>query len=168
MAHNMRVRAMALAASAAALTLVVAGCASSGTPGATESPTDSGVLTLYGAEVPYNEELAAMLPEDVTEKGTLVFTTDGAAPPRSFVDENGDLAGVIPDLLTAIGATLGVEIDLQKNSFDAEVPGVESGRFDSTTGTGDFPTRREVLDMVDYYKAGLPLPRRCGQPRGCR
>jgi len=164
MPHNTRMRAMTLAASVAALTLAVSGCSSPSTPGASESPSESGVFTIYGAEVPFDEELAGMLPEDVTEKGTLVFTTDGAAPPRSFVDENGDLAGVIPDLLAAIGATLGVEIDLQKNSFDAEVPGVESGRFDSTTGTGDFPTRREVLDMVDYYKAGYLYLVAAGNP----
>lgn len=165
MAHRMRTRAMWLAASAAALTLVVSGCSSASTPAATESAAaEEGVLDMYGSEVTFDQDLADMLPEDVTEKGVLVFTTDGAAPPRSFVDEQGDLAGVIPDLLTAIGVTLGVEIDLQKNSFDAEVPGVESGRFDSTTGTGDFPTRREVLDMVDYYKAGYLYLVQAGNP----
>ncbi len=166
MAHLTRSRAMMLAASAAALTLMVSGCSSSATSAPTPSATaEEGVLDMYGAEVTFDQDLADMLPEDVVDKGVLVFTTDGAAPPRSFVDEEGELAGVIPDLLTAIGVTLGVDIDLQKNSFDAEVPGVESGRFDSTTGTGDFPTRREVLDMVDYYKAGYLYLVQGGNPK---
>lgn len=161
MALTQRTRAMTLAASAAALALIVTGCSSSGTPSSSESASGAAGAA-YGAA--FDQTLADMLPQDVVDKGKLVFTTDGAAPPRSFVDDQGNLAGVIPDLLTAIGVTLGVDIDLQKNSFDAEVPGVQSGRFDSTTGTGDFPTRREVLDMVDYYKAGYLYLVQSGNP----
>lgn len=165
MAGTTRARATMLFASTAVAALALAGCASGGTAGGTPEPTDDGTFEIYGVEVPFDEELADMLPEDLQEAGVLTFTTDAAGPPRTFTDENGDIAGVIPDLLLAIGATLGVEIDLQKNSFDAEVPGVESGRFDATTGTGDFPTRREILDMVDYYKAGYLYLVQAGNPQ---
>lgn len=110
--------------------------------------------------------LRDMLPDDVKTRNKLVFTTDGAAPPRAFIDEKGKIAGVIPDLLAAVGATLGVDVVIEKNSFDAEVPGVQSGRFDFTTGTGDFPHRRERLDMVDYYKAGYLYLVTAGNPKG--
>lgn len=119
-----------------------------------------------GVTVSRNEDLRGMLPADVIEKGSLTFTTDAAGPPRTFVDENGNIAGVIPDLLGAVGAALGVEIIIEKNSFDAEVPGVQSGRFDATTGTGDFPHRRDKLDMVDYYKAGYLYLVQGGNPKG--
>lgn len=123
-------------------------------------------VEVAGKTVTLNEELRAKLPPDVIEKGRLVFSTDAAGPPRTFVDEQGNIAGVIPDLISAIGATLGVETVVEKNSFDAEVPGVESGRFDFTTGTGDFPHRREVLDMIDYYRAGYLYLVRAGNPKG--
>lgn len=154
-----------LVATAAALTLAVAGCASGGGSSSASGGGEEAVFEIYGQEVPFEQDLHDMLPEDVQEKGVLVFSTDAAGPPRTFVDEKGDIVGVIPDLLLAIGATLGVEIDLQKNSFDAEVPGVQSGRFDSTTGTGDFPHRREILDMVDYYKAGFVYLVQAGNPK---
>lgn len=163
-----RTRATMLAASVAALALVATGCASgAGSPsGSAGAGGDGDVFEIYGVEVPFNEELAAKLPEDVKEKGTLVFSTDAAGPPRTMVDDKGDIVGVIPDLVQAVGATLGLDIEVQKNTFDAEVPGVESGRFDFTTGTGDFPHRREVLDMIDYYKAGYLYLVQAGNPQG--
>src|SRR5690349_4875013 len=100
-------RAMALMATAA---LLVTGCSSAagGPPGASEDGEDS-VFEIYGQEVPFESELADMLPADVKDKGVLVFSTDAAGPPRTFVDADGKIAGVIPDLLEAIGATLGVD-----------------------------------------------------------
>lgn len=145
------------------LTATMIGCA--GGSGPTSPSATQTTFEIYGIEVAYEEDLAAGLPQDVKDAGVLVFTTDALAPPRTSTDENGDIVGVIPDLLDAIGATLGVEIDLQKGSFDGEVPGVQSGRFDATTGTGDFPTRREVLDMVDYYRAGVTELVPAGNPK---
>jgi polar amino acid transport system substrate-binding protein len=118
-----------------------------------------------GKKVTLDQSLRDKLPDDVKAKNRLTFTTDAAGPPRTFIDEKGQIAGVIPDLLHAIGATLGVDIVIEKNSFDAEVPGVQSGRFDATTGTGDFPHRRAVLDMVDYYKAGYLYLVAAGNPK---
>lgn len=166
MATFTRARATMLVAATAIAALAVTGCASGGNAGGTTAePTGDATFEIYGVEVPFDEELADGLPDDIKEKGAIVFSTDAAGPPRTFVDEEGEIAGVIPDLLLAMGATLGVDIDLQKNSFDTEVPGVDSGRFDATTGTGDFPTRREVLDMVDYYKAGYLYLVQAGNPQ---
>ncbi|MFV0375021.1 ABC transporter substrate-binding protein [Microbacterium sp.] len=170
-------RAMMLAAAVASLALVVAGCASgdgagsgdSGGSGGSGGSGDGGgqeVFQIYGMDVPEVAELVDQLPQDVVDKGTLVFTTDAAGPPRTMIDENGDIVGVIPDLIHAVGATLGLDTEIEKNTFDAEVPGVESGRFDFTTGTGDFPTRREILDMIDYYKAGYLYLVQAGNPHG--
>ena len=119
-----------------------------------------------GVTVPFNQALRDLLPPDVLEANRLSFTTDANGPPRTFMDETGAIAGVIPDLIGAVGATLGVEVVIERNAFDAEVPGVDSGRYDFTTGTGDFPHRREVLDMVDYYRAGYVYLVRTGNPAG--
>jgi polar amino acid transport system substrate-binding protein len=132
----------------------------------TATPASAADLEVAGVKVTLNKAMRDMLPDDVKTKNKLTFTTDGAAPPRAFIDEKGKMAGVIPDLLGAVGATLGVEIVIEKNSFDAEVPGVQSGRFDATTGTGDFSHRRDKLDMVDYYKAGYLYLVAGGNPKG--
>lgn len=120
---------------------------------------------IAGKKVTLDQALRDKLPDDVKTKNKIVFSSDAAAPPRVFIDEKGKMVGVIPDLIMAIGATLGVEVVIEKNSFDAEVPGVQSGRFDATTGTGDFPARRAVLDMVDYYKAGYLYMVAGGNPK---
>lgn len=169
MAHNMTMRVPVLLAVTTALALAISGCQTTpgdGGPSGAPGNTDGDVFEIYGMEVPYNEELAANLPQDVVDKGVLVFTTDAAGPPRTMIDESGDIVGVIPDLVNAVGATLGVDIDVQKNTFDAEVPGVESGRFDFTTGTGDFAHRRDAVDLIDYYKAGYLYLVQAGNPKG--
>lgn len=145
--------------------LALTSCASS-TPAAESAAPEDGPFTIYGVEVPENEEIAAMLPDDVKASGTMVTSTDGAGAPRTFLDEQGDISGVIPDIVGALGATLGVDIEVQVNAFDAQVPGVQSGRFDFSLDTGDFETRREVLDMVDYYKAGWVYMVAAGNPEG--
>ncbi|MFV0374821.1 ABC transporter substrate-binding protein [Microbacterium sp.] len=155
-------RSVAVIAAAATVSLALAACA---TGGDSAAETDD-VFVIYGEEVPFNQELYDMLPDDVKEKGSLSFSTDAAGPPRTFVDDSGEIVGVIPDVIHAVGATLGLETEILKNSFDAEVPGVESGRFDFTTGTGDFPHRREILDLIDYYKAGRVYLVQAGNPMG--
>lgn len=154
---NSLARAVATTAAAAALALWTGAVQAQAPAAAT--------YEINGKKAQLVQSLRDMLPDDVKQKNRLVFTTDGAAPPRAFIDEKGQIAGVIPDLLNAVGATLGVQIAIEKNSFDAEVPGVQSGRFDSTTGTGDFPTRRAILDMVDYYKAGFLYLVAAGNPK---
>lgn len=49
----------------------------------------------------------------------------------------------------------GLEAETELASFDAQVPGVMSGRYSMTTLTGDFESRREVLQMVDFLKSGF-------------
>lgn len=157
------IRIIGAGAVLAVTALVASGCAtssSSPTPSSTEK-----VTTIDGAKFTFDAKLRAMLPKDVTDRGILSFSTDAAGPPRTFVDDDGKIVGVIPDVLDALGAKLGVQIDLQKNTFDTEVPGVQSQRFDATTGTGDFPARRAVLDMVDYYKAGYLYLVKSGNPK---
>lgn len=123
---------------------------------------DDGPFSIYGHEVTENPEISAMLPDDVQ---SLTTTTDAAGQPRTFLDEKGDLQGVLPDLVGALGATLGLDIEVEVNPFDAHVPGVQSGRFDFSLDTGDFETRREVLDMIDYYKAGWVYLVAAGNPK---
>lgn len=158
-------RATMLVASTAVVALVAAGCAGSSTPAASTPATSGTAFEIYGKQVPFDQKLADELPADVKQKGTISFSTDAAGPPRTFIDDKGNIAGVIPDLMEAVGATLGLKVVIEKNSFDTEVPGVQSGRYDFTTGTGDFPTRRAVLDMIDYYRAGYLYLVKAGNPK---
>jgi polar amino acid transport system substrate-binding protein len=164
-----RIRRAGIGAGLLTAAMLLAGCAggagSGGGGGETTAPEEtSDTFEIYGEEVPFNQELADMLPDDVKESGKLTASTDAAGPPRTFVDESGEIVGVIPDLLAAVGATLGVEVEIIKNTFDAEIAGIASGRHDMTTGTGDFPPRRELMDLVDYYRAGYVYLVQAGNP----
>jgi polar amino acid transport system substrate-binding protein len=154
-------RGATLAMVAALLGSTLVAC-SSGSPEA--QSTESDTFEIYGAEVPFDQELRDMLPPDVLDTNVLAFSTAAAQPPRAFIDEQGEIAGVIPDMLYAIGARLGVEIEITNDPFDAQVPGVESGRFDATTDTADLPTRREVFDMIDWFGGGWAYLTSSGNP----
>jgi polar amino acid transport system substrate-binding protein len=98
-----------------------------------------------------------MLPDVYKSRGTLIAVSAAASPPRASTDDKGNIVGAIPDIVAAAAARLGLKMDLQLAQFSAEVPGVQSGRYDITTDTGDFATRRAAVDLIDYYRAGVAL-----------
>jgi polar amino acid transport system substrate-binding protein len=135
---------------------------SSGGNGAGATPATK---TDVFAGIKQDDKLRAMLPKKYTDSGTFTFATDGNGPPRTFVDDKGVVVGFIPDLMHAAGIKLGLESKVERVSFDAEVPGVQSGRFDIAADTGDFPPRRKIVDLVDYLKAGSAFIVQKGNPK---
>lgn len=138
-----------LTAVATGMTLLLAGCGNEG-PGSAASAAEP--LELYGHTISYDEELAAKVPDDWKDGVTVPIQV---LRPNAFVDEAGNTVGLQPDLLRAIGTKLGIDIEMEVTSFDAQVPGVQANRYAFTTATGDFPKRRDILTMVDYTLAGL-------------
>lgn len=120
---------------------------------ATGSPTSAEKsVDLYGHNVEFNAELAERVPAEWKNGITVPIQV---LRPNAFVDDKGATVGLQPDLLKAMSAQLGINITLETTSFDAQVPGVQANRYAFTTATGDFPKRREIMDMVDYTLGGL-------------
>lgn len=163
-----RSRTVASALGAAALVLSLTSCA-----GAAPEPTDDDSAAPDPAAVdielmPTDEEIAALVPQAIRDKGVLTIATDATAPPNQFFDEDGKtIIGNEVDFADQIGSILGLDVEWVNVSFDSIIPGLEAGRYDlAMTGMRDTKEREQVVDFVTYAKAGPQLFTQAGNPSG--
>ncbi|MFF5990663.1 MULTISPECIES: ABC transporter substrate-binding protein [Prauserella] len=98
---------------------------------------------------------------------TLVVATGDYKVPTSFLNKKGELDGLNVDLTRALGRRLGVEMKLVAVPFDAVIPGIQSGRFDTALfNVSDTPERRAVVDLVDYAPSGTVIVTRKNDRKG--
>jgi polar amino acid transport system substrate-binding protein len=107
--------------------------------------------------------LAAALTSRAAERKLLVGM-ELAYPPFEMRDERGEPAGVSVDLARALGAHLGVPVEIQNLPFDGLIPALKTGRIDlilsSMTATAE---RAQSIDFSEpYLKTGLCLLVRAG------
>lgn len=149
------VAAVLLAASALALV----GCGPAQAPEADASATTATIAS--------DPEIAALLPEDIAAAGVLVVGSDTSYAPAEFLDEDGTTpVGYDVDLINAIGAVLGLEVDVQTAPFDAIIPAVGT-KYD--VGMSSFtitPERMEQVTMISYYSAGEAYAVQATNPAG--
>ncbi|MBA2133141.1 basic amino acid ABC transporter substrate-binding protein [Capillibacterium thermochitinicola] len=100
--------------------------------------------------------------------GVLVVGCDAAFPPFEYLDEEtGELLGFDLDLMRAIGAELGMEVEIKNVSWDGIIPGLLSGNYDViASGMTITEERKEVVNFSDpYINAGLVIVTRAGDNR---
>lgn len=100
--------------------------------------------------------LAVEPPPRIKQAGKLVIATFPNYPPLTFKDPaTNQRLGFDVELGEAIGRVIGVRVEWTEMAFVQMIPGLQTGRADlAMDGIGDLPTRREVVDMVDYLVAG--------------
>jgi polar amino acid transport system substrate-binding protein len=142
----------------AASALLLAGCGSSTdpVPGAAPAPGESAVAIAAQTKV---DAVAALLPQDVRQKGSLTVASDASYPPMESIAADGKtLVGLDPDLGKALGEVMGIRFEYVNSSFDAIIPGLQAKKFDiGMSGFNDTEARRKTLTFVDYYKGGSSL-----------
>ena len=135
---------------AAAAALLLTGCVDN-TTGGGEPTTDSSAPTIA-----VDEAAAALLPAEIADAGVLVVGTDAAYPPNEYKDADGNPIGWDVDLVDALGAKLGLEIEYEIASFDKIIPSITGGTMDmGMSSFTDNAERQEQVDFVDYYSAGI-------------
>lgn len=89
----------------------------------------------------------------------LRVATEPAFPPFEFQAEDGELQGFDIDLMNAIGAEAGVEIQFESLPFDGIIPALQSGTVDAAiSGMTITEERLETVDFSrPYIKAGLAI-----------
>ena len=99
---------------------------------------------------------AADLPERIKKAGKLVAATQPNYPPIAYKDPaSNQLTGFDIDLGEAIAKELGVKIEWQETAFAQMIPSLQTQRVDiALAGMSDLPTRRDIVDFVDYMKTG--------------
>jgi polar amino acid transport system substrate-binding protein len=144
-----------------AVVLLIAGCgstrASKGSAGgASPTVTRAASTTLYGVAISPDSALSASVPSAVKSKGTLTVATDATYAPNEFFAANGkDIVGMDADLAKAIGAVLGLKVNVVNAGFDSILPGLAAGKYDlGMSSFGDKKEREKTVDFVTYFKAG--------------
>ncbi|HJW35829.1 MAG TPA: ABC transporter substrate-binding protein [Actinomycetes bacterium] len=141
--------------------LVAAGCGDDG--------ADSGSTgTTAGAAPTVDEALAAKVPAEIKSDGKLLIGTDPTYAPNEFLDTDGKtVVGWDVDLFNAVAAKLGLQTEWQSATFDAIIPGVQSGKYEM--GISSFTIndeRKQQVNMVSYFTAGTQWGTKTGNPTG--
>ena len=118
--------------------------------------------------VAVDEELAAMVPEEIAERGVITIGVESEYPPAEFLGDDGQtVIGFDVDLFDAVAGKLGLETDWQSAPYDAIITGVNSGKYD--VGVSSFTITAERLEnvtMVSYLVVGTQWFGLAGNPEG--
>ena len=100
------------------------------------------------------------------KKDTLIVGMELAYPPFEMTDTKGQPTGVSVDLAKALGASLGMKVQIQNMSYDGLIPSLKTGKIDliisSMTATAE---RAQSIDFSDsYLQTGLCLLVRKNSP----
>ncbi|MFI6937277.1 ABC transporter substrate-binding protein [Streptomyces sp. NPDC050287] len=108
-----------------------------------------------------------LLPAAVKARGTIAVAMDLTSPPTSFMaSDNKTAIGFNPDFSRLIAAKLGLKLQINNIKFDTIITGLQADRYDFTASTMGATTERlQVLDMVDYFKAGTGVSVPYGNPQ---
>lgn len=136
-------------------------------PGIVESGLNAWTIssTPLTASIAVDRQAHDVLPQAIKDKGLLTIGVITDEPPFIFTP-NGKLQGVDIDMVGGLARALGINIRLEKTSFDAMIPGLQSGRFDAAMGDfTDTTAREKVVDFIDYLGNGQTVITRKGDSR---
>ncbi|MEO9248321.1 ABC transporter substrate-binding protein [Citricoccus nitrophenolicus] len=132
---------------------LLTGCANPTIEGAGETTVDEDIV----ATVEPVEEIAAMLPEQYRDQGGFTVSINPTVEPIKFVDTDGEIVGLNPELLRAAAQVLDTKAQFQEGTFDAMVPGLEAQRYDAIASVADFVERQNHIDFIDYLRNGTAI-----------
>jgi polar amino acid transport system substrate-binding protein len=117
-----------------------------------------------------NEDLRAKLPEEIKTTKKLVSVNSGSFPPYEIVTDTRTMTGASADMTDAIGQLLGVEIEhATVSGLSALLSGIKSGRYQFAMGPiGDFKSRQEANDFVDWVQEYVVFAVQKGNPKGIK
>jgi polar amino acid transport system substrate-binding protein len=150
-------RQIAILAALGAATLAAAACGSSSSSSSSSSSGagtgGSSSTTSAGTTATPVATIAAEVPAAIKSKGTLVVAADATYAPDEFIDTDGKtVIGWDVDLIKAIAQVLGIQVDVQNQTFDSIIPGLASGKFDlGVSSFTDTKEREKTLDFVTYF-----------------
>ncbi|APC37124.1 ABC transporter substrate-binding protein [Nocardiopsis dassonvillei] len=117
--------------------------------------------------VEVDEELAALVPADVAEAGTVTIGVEASYPPGEYLDADGEtVLGFNVDLVNAALAKLGLEATWEPTAFDSIIIGVDTGTYD--LGSSSFTVteeRMEQVNMISYFSSGTQWFAQAGNPQ---
>lgn len=96
-------------------------------------------------------------PPAIASAGEMVVAIS-SSPPYDVLDTaTNTWTGIDVDLIDAAAQLMGVKAKYVTAQFDAEIPGLASGRFDLAPNIGDFIERRSSATFIDYAQSHLAI-----------
>ena len=97
-----------------------------------------------------------LVPAAVKSKGTLTVAADASYAPNEFIGSDGHtVVGMDADLMKALGAVMGLKVNVVNATFDSIIPGLAAGKYDvGASSFTDTKEREKKVDFVDYFTAG--------------
>jgi polar amino acid transport system substrate-binding protein len=145
--------------------IALTGCTSvSQTSGASQG---SGAATFDPTTVAKDDSLASLVPEKIRSKGTLIVGSDTTYAPAEFLAESDGQTpvGYDVDIAKAIGATLGLKVEVRTAPFDGILPAL-GPKYD--LGVSSFyitKERSKAANFVSYFQAGTQWATEKGNPK---
>jgi polar amino acid transport system substrate-binding protein len=115
-----------------------------------------------------NRALHERLPQSIRERGALRFATDPSyAPMESYAPDGRTVVGFDADLAAALGAVLGITVEMAPTDFSISLDATAGGRVDGVmSAMTDTVEREKRADFVNYFSAGTSIVVRRGNPSG--
>jgi polar amino acid transport system substrate-binding protein len=146
-----------LASLALPCVLAVAACgssssSSSGGAGASSSSSS----TVASSSAPADPTVAKLVPSTIKSKGTLNVASDASYAPNEFVGPDGHtVIGMDADLVKALGAAMGLKVNIANVPFASILAGLAAGKDDmGASSFTDTKAREKTAGFVDYFVAG--------------
>lgn len=145
-----------------------------GSSGANPSGGASGTTSGFVIPEPFDvsgiakdEAIAGVLPAEIATAGTLVVGTNPQYAPAEFLDTDGQTPiGYDIDIINAVGAVLGLDIEIQAAEFASIIPALGS-KYDAGISSFTITAEREAqTNMVSYFNAGEAFAVAKGNPLG--
>jgi His/Glu/Gln/Arg/opine family amino acid ABC transporter permease subunit len=91
----------------------------------------------------------------IQSAGVLRVGTEGVYAPFSYHDESGQLVGYDVDVVKAVGAKLGVQVEFVETPWDSIFAAMEANRFDVVANQVTITDERKAkYDLSDPYAVG--------------
>jgi polar amino acid transport system substrate-binding protein len=165
-----RLPALTATAVLAVATLALTACTdASQQPAGSDGASDeaSAEASFDPSTVEVDEEIAALLPQEIADKGTLTVGSDTAYAPAEFIDADGKTpVGFDIDTITAVAAVLGLDAEVQSAAFDGIIPAIGS-KYDAGISAFTITDERTAeANMISYAVAGSQYGVAAGNPEG--
>lgn len=132
----------------ACMAVSTAACGSSSKDTAAAETTDAAEETTDTAE-----ETADAADTEASDK-TWVIAMDTVFRPFEYTDENGEFVGIDVDIIKAVAANQGFNIDIQSLGWDAAVTAVQAGQADALLAGASITDERKANGWIfsdSYY-----------------
>lgn len=134
---------------AACLVVAMTGCSTK--PAETTAATEAVTTTTETTTADAAGATAPSAAETKAAGGKLIMATNAEFPPYEFHD-GGEIVGIDVEIAKAIGAKIGMEVEVEDIAFDSIIPEIISGKADmGLAGMTVTEDRMKNVDFSDTY-----------------